>query len=105
MKSLAQINLDYQKAIRQADELDAVARDLDSLANNDFQGCLRNVSANWKGENSQAYIRKGNKLKSDINKSATQLRRVASTIRVIARNTRQADINARNIALLSGGGG
>ena len=102
MKSMTQINLDYAKAMRQAEQLEAVAHDLDSLANNDFQGCLHNVSANWKGESAQAYVRKGNKLKGDINTSANQLRQIASTIRRIAKRTRQADINARNIALSRG---
>lgn len=105
MKSLQQIDLDYAKAIHQAEQLEGTARDLDLLANNDFQGCLHKVAAGWKGENSQAYIRKGNKLKSDINKSAAQLRKAANAVRMIAKNTREADINARNIALSSGGGG
>ncbi len=102
MKSLTQINLDYAKAMRQADELDRVASDLDKLADSEFQGCLQNISSNWKGVNAQNYIKKGNKLKGDINKSAQQLRKVASTIRKIAERTRAADLAARAIALSSG---
>jgi len=103
VKSLFEINLDYAKAIRQAEQLEAVASELTSLAGNDFQGCLNNIANNWKGENSQAYIRKGTKLKGDMENSAKQLRMVARTIRNIAERTRRADLAARAIALASGG--
>ena len=105
MKTLFEINLNYSKAINQAEQLEGAARDLKNLANNDFQGCLDSIAVDWKGENARAYINKGIKLKDDIEKSAAGLEKAAKTIRNIAERTRDADINARNIALSSGGAG
>lgn len=103
MKTILEINLDYAKAIRQAEQLEAIARNLGTLADSEFQGCLQRISTNWKGENASAYIAKGQKLKGDMNKTAEQLNKAAGAIRNIARRTKEADIAAMNIALSSGG--
>ena len=101
-KSLYQINLDYNKALQQAAELEAIARELKNLADSEFHTCLEHVAANWKGDNAQEYIKKGQRLKSQMLTSATELNSVAKTIRSIAKRTRQADRNAYFIALSSG---
>ncbi len=102
VKSEMAIWLEYSKAIGQANELDQIASEMEGLADGDFQGCLSNIAANWTGANSRAYVKKGQKLKGDINDSAKQLRRIAKTIRTIAKRTRNADLRAREIALSSG---
>ena len=105
MKTPDEINLNYSRAVRQAEWLEGRARELENLANTDFQECLANIEANWKGENARIFIGKGNKLKGDLEKSADQLGRVAKSIRSAAKRTREADIAARNIALSSGSDG
>lgn len=101
-KSLYQINLDYNKALQQAAELEAIARELKNLGDSEFHSCLEQVAANWKGDNAQAYIKKGQRLKTQMLTSATELNNAAKTIRSIAKRTRQADRNAYFIALSSG---
>lgn len=102
IKSEALIWLEYGKAISQANELDRIASEMKNLAEGDFQNCLSSVASNWTGDNSRNYIRKGEKLKGDIDKSARQLQNIAKAIRNIAKRTRNADLRAREIALSSG---
>ena len=94
VKTLDEINLNYSRAIRQAERLEGRAGELKELANGDFQGCLTGIAANWEGENARAGIRKGEKLKGDLEKSAGQLEMVAKAIRSVAKRTREADIAA-----------
>lgn len=101
-KSIGVIRLEYNKAIRQAEELERVASELRNLANSDLDGCLGRISTNWTGVNATEYVRKGRKLKQKMLDSATNLTKVARTIRTIAKNTRDADLRAREIALSSG---
>ncbi len=103
IKSEMSIWLDYNRAMKQANELDQIASEMEHMADGDFQGCLNNVTANWTGENSRAYVRKGKILQSDIRSSAQHLRKIANVIRNIAKRTRNADLRARAIALSSGG--
>ena len=56
-KSLYQINLDYNKALQQAAELEAIARELKNLADSEFHSCLEQVAANWKGDNAQGGLK------------------------------------------------
>jgi len=74
VKTLDEINLNYSRAIRQAERLEGRAGELKELANGDFQGCLTGIAANWEGENARAFIRKGEKLKGDLERVPDSLR-------------------------------
>jgi len=110
IQSLNTILFNYNKALKQADQLDALARQLEGYAKNDMSEALSHVSSNWKGESASQFIAKGNKAKQDIQSSAKQLHNVATAIRKAAETVRRAEERAREIALiqqqkLSGGGG
>lgn len=98
-KSIYEIEMNFAKAKRQADDLDNVARKIENMLNNEYEPCMNGISANWKGENANAYIKKGNALKTKIEKSASNLKKVANTIRVIAKNTYDAEKAAYELAL------
>lgn len=90
-KTMYAIEMDFANASRQADELDQIAQSINNLVNNQFQSCLRGVASDWKGENAAAFCRKGNILGENIQKSVSDLKKTAATIRTIARNTYQAE--------------
>ncbi len=98
-KSESEIRMDYNNAIRQAESLNQIARELKNTANRNFQDCVSEISSSWTGDNSAAYVRKCNVLKADIVKSAEKLERTAETIRKIAGNTYTAEMNALKIAI------
>lgn len=98
MKSAFEIKMDYQRALNQAKELDEIARDLRRTANDNLQDCVSDISHNWTGENSKAYISKCNKLKSDINSTAKKIEKTADTIRTVALVTYRAEMAALALA-------
>lgn len=97
-KSASEIRMDYKNAIRQAESLEEIAKELRNTANRDFQDCISEISYNWTGDNSTAYVSKCNKLKSKIIKTSDQLDRTATTIRKIAKSIYDAEMNALQIA-------
>lgn len=99
-KSASEIRMDYNHAIRQADSLSRIARELRNSANKDFQDCVSEISYNWTGSNASAYVNKCNRLISNILKTADRLERTASTIRKIAKNTYDAEMRALRLALI-----
>ncbi len=98
MKSLYAIEMDYQKAIGQANELDQLASQLETQANDNFPEIIRSVSDAWQGDNANKYVGKANKLPGKIKGAATDLRNIASTIRTVAENTYKAEKAAYEIA-------
>lgn len=98
MASYATINFNYRKAINQAAKLEDLANDLKRIANRDVEGALDQVAGSWKGDSSRLFLQKGEKAKSDLLRSATQLQNTANAIRKAAENVRRAEIRAKQIA-------
>lgn len=97
-KTAYQIQMDFTNAIRQADSLAQTANELRNTASRDFQDCISEISHNWTGSNSTAYISKCRSLQEKISKTADKLDRTADTIKKIARNIYDAEMNALRIA-------
>lgn len=98
MASYATIQLNYQKAIRQANQLEDLANDLRNIANRNVDDALDQVAANWKGDSANMFLQKGNKAKNDLIASAKQLSNTAKAIRKAAENVRRAELEAKRIA-------
>lgn len=97
MRTAFEIRMDYRRALNQAEELERVARDLRRTATNDLQDCISDISHNWTGENSSAYIKKCNTLKTNIEKTARKIEKTAGTIRTVAQTTYHAEMAALNL--------
>lgn len=98
MKSLYAIEMDYQRAMAQADELDHLASQLKSQAEQNFPEILANVQAAWQGDNANAYVSKAKNLQPRMLNASRNLSNVASTIRTVATNTYRAEMQAYEIA-------
>lgn len=98
MASYATINFNYRKAINQANRLEDLADELKRIANRDVDGALDQVARSWKGDSSRLFLQKGDKAKSDLLRSASQLQNTANAIRRAAENVRRAEIRAKQIA-------
>jgi len=98
MSSLAEIYFNYDRAIKQANELDTIARGLKRAANDTMEDILNDVHAAWKSDSMPQYIKKGQKVEGDIRTTAGNLNNIASTIRTIARRVRDAELTAWRIA-------
>lgn len=97
-KIMHTIEMEFQNARRQADELEQISKSLSMLADSSFQSCLAGIVAAWKGENAAAFCKKGNLVGNNVKNTAQDLKHVAETIREIAQNTYNAEKQNYEIA-------
>lgn len=98
MSSLNEIYFNYNKALSQASELEEISRKMKNVAGNTLENILNDVHAAWKSDSAPQYIKKGQKVGSDIRTTAANLTKIAQTIRTIARRVRDAELEAWRIA-------
>ena len=91
------IDLDYKKAMNQAEELEEAASKLAQEAAK-LRDHRSQVSAAWRGESATAYLKKVRSIEAELQQSAKQIRKCASTIRAIAKTTYAAEKTAEEIA-------
>lgn len=92
------IEFDFQKAIKQAEQLEDISSELKKLSNNKFENTLSRLSSNWKGDSANAYLKKGKKLQTNIGNTAKDLNTVANNIRNIAKTIYNAEMAAKRVA-------
>ncbi len=97
-KTLYEIRMNFRAATRIADRLQVLANKLRTVSEEKYGGTLRTIGNNWRGENAEAYLNKGNILKGKMTNTAGDLMKAAETIRTIARNTYEAEMRAYRIA-------
>lgn len=98
MSSLSEIYFNYDKAIAQANQLDSVAKKLKYAADNNMESILSEVSRAWKSDSAPQYIKKGQKVETDLRTSAKNLNQIAAAIRTIAQRVLEAELEAWRIA-------
>jgi WXG100 family type VII secretion target len=98
MATRTSIEFDYKNALAQADKVDGIADSLNAIVSRRLQETLQNLSVSWKGDNANAYIKKGSKLKGNVNNTAGELHSIAEDIRVIAKRIYDAEMAALAVA-------
>ncbi len=112
---MAILNFNYQQAINQANQVDAVANDMLAIANRQMQTTVDSIGACWGGDSATQFLKHCVSTQTDIRTQAKQLQSLARRIREVARVIREAEERAkelqrqRNIAAAAeaakGGGG
>lgn len=95
-KTLVTLRIDFTKTQKQADTLETLAKQLETLAGDSLENSLVSINASWSGESAQEYLNKGRQLEEQIKKSAANLRSIAQVIR----QTAQATYEAERLALV-----
>ena len=95
---MANIELDFRNAKRQAEKLEQLANDLERLSARKFDDTLGDLAANWKGECANAYLQKAYKLESDMKGTASDMRKTAAQIRKTAKRIYDAEMYAKELA-------
>ena len=98
MASRERIEMDFTRATQKANELDGIADNLSKLADTDLQNTLDGLNNDWKGDNAGEYIKKGFALKENMDKTVKGIRDTASTIRTVAKNIYDAEMEALRIS-------
>ena len=81
MKSKEEIEIDFSRAITQAQELEEIAKELSQIANAHIAGALEMLALSWHGENAERYADKGKVLTNDMFETADDLIKGARNIR------------------------
>lgn len=95
---MASIELNFRMAKQQADQLENLALQLDRLASSQFSGTMQVLSANWKGENANAFLQKGSRLENDMRQTAKNMQKAAVQIRTAAKKIYDAEMYAKRLA-------
>lgn len=98
MTSEFQIQMDFSHAKQKAQDLDNIANNLSRISGTELPNMLEGLNREWKGENANKYLQKGYTLKESMDKTVQKLRSAANTIRTIAQNTYNAEMEALRIA-------
>ena len=98
MRSQAEIRLNYERAIRQAERLETLSARMRRMADDDMEGLLGEVYRAWTGESATRYIQKGQRAETNLRTIADNLKKNAESIRLIAEQVRAAELEARRIA-------
>ena len=96
------ISVDFEKANRNARELEEIASELNRLAQNTCQQVLRDLRQGWKGESARAYLQKTEALQQQMTSTVRDLNTAARNIRNSAQRVYQAELNARRLAEKNG---
>ena len=91
MRGREEIEIDFLRAVNQANELNQIANELSQIAKAQIEGAFAMLASSWKGENEAQYVAKGQLLTEDILETADDLIKVADNIRVSANFVYQAE--------------
>lgn len=80
-KSKEQIEIEFSKAINQAQELEDIARELSTIANAHIESAITLLEKSWRGENGTCFCTKGRELTAEMFETADDLIKVARNIR------------------------
>lgn len=91
MRGREEIEIDFLRAVNQANELNQIANELSQIAKSQMEGAFAMLARSWQGENETQYVAKGQLLTEDILETADDLIKVADNIRVSANFVYQAE--------------
>ncbi len=83
-KSRKQIEMDFSRAISQAQELETLADNLSRMANSGVESALLVLKNSWRGDAGESMELAGKKTTADIYRTADDLMMVAGSIRKTA---------------------
>lgn len=97
-QSLHTIEVNFTRALQQAQKLEEVASKIETLTEEQCQACFNELSSNWKGDNADAFLKKGKRWNSELKKSAKNLKDTGAAIREIAQRTYEAEKRVYELA-------
>lgn len=98
VKNKSEIQLNYRRAIGQADELERLAGQLASLAAQTGENALQGIGNAWDGDSAGGYCRKGRRIILLMRQHSETLRKTAAVLRNAANSTYRAEMRSIEIA-------
>lgn len=78
------IEIDFARAISQAQELEEIASELSNIANAHVESAFSMLEKSWKGDNADLFGKKGGNMSMEMLETADDLIKVAKSIRATA---------------------
>ena len=97
MKSKSEIEMDFERAVSQAQELEELSKELSELATEHVKGALRMLMFNWQGDNAELFSLKGKTLTNEMIETADDLIKVAKNIKSTANIVYTAEKTAASL--------
>lgn len=97
-KSMEAIQIDFSRAVHASEELEALAQNIEALAQNKLDGTWQSLGQKWTGAASREYLRKGKILENKIFENGKQLKETAKAIRTAAKAIYDAEMEALRLA-------
>ena len=98
MKTEAEIFMEYEAALKQADSLSEAAQEIKTAVVEGTESAEASLSASWKGEGAEAFGGKCGVLREKAEGISRVLTETADAVRTIAENIYQAEMRALAIA-------
>lgn len=97
MKSRRDIEMNFTRAVSQAQELEQISKELSEIATAHMAGALEMLSINWKGDNANAFKDKGKILTDEMLDTADDIIKVANSIQSTAKLIYNAERTAMQL--------
>ena len=92
---VAIINFNYDKAISQAKQIEDIAGEMLSVANNRLQTSVDSIGSCWRGDASKQFLSYCGKVQNEIRDEARKLNDIANRIRDVSRTIRETEERAK----------
>ena len=96
-KTRQQIEIDFMRAIDQAQELEHLAHDLSRIANSGLESAILVLKNNWRGDSNESIELAGRNTTAEIYRTAENLANTARSIRSTANIVYRAEKSALNM--------
>lgn len=98
MSELSLIRMDYQKALNDAQKLDDMAKRLKNASTRSLGDSINLLVRNWSGANAKKFVSVEEQFQRDVASTISELHKIASDIRSIAKSVYDAEMAAYKIA-------
>ena len=98
MKSFEQISMEYNRAMSMTNELSEIAENFRKLTQQEAIGQLNTLATDWKGENSDHFVRKAADYLRGTSEISSELDKLARNLRANARAVYNAEMTALRLA-------
>lgn len=99
MKSKQEIEMNFSRALSQAEELENLSKELSQMATEHVKGAIKMLMFNWQGDNSKLFVEKGEVLTNEMLETADDLIKVAKNITTTANIVYNAESAAFQLGL------
>lgn len=98
MKSRYSIEIDFRIAMEHADKVEKIGNDMNQMCEEELEACIQSIRNHWTGENAELYLEKEEQMRNGVVSLAERVIQTAETIREMAQNLYQAEMQAWEIA-------